>query len=210
MSDTAEAAEVPGLSATESRQLDKLLAKANSARAPHSPAVRVGREYVALTNLSMPRRGDKDKGCDLVMAGESVWLTDDEAALYLRHGERDGRQVAVIRLKSEVDANNPPKPHPMLVSGRPFRPAPPAPGTDQPRPDPEGSSRIVSVGPPVPEMNQPQPGPDMPLGGLAGGDAMDILPGGGGLSRATVAGADQDLVAAVKNQAGLGPAGNRR
>lgn len=204
MADTAEVAgEVAGLSATEARQLEKLLVKANTARAPHSPAVRVGKEYVALVNLSLPRRGDRDKGADLVMAGESVWLTDDEAALYLRHGDRDGRQVAVIRAKGEVDANNPPKPHPMLVSGRVFRPAPPPPGTDQPRPDPEGSSRIVSVGPPVPEMNQSQPGPEMPLGGLAGGDAMDIRP-----VRDVLAGADHDLVAAVKSQAGL--AGGKR
>lgn len=189
-----ETAAVPGLTEAESRQLAKLHAKANAAGV-HAPAVQVGEPYVALTNLSLPRRGDKDKMCDLIPAGETVYLTPEEAASFQRHGDRDGRQVAVIRKKSEVDGNNPPRPHPMLLSGRVNRPMMPPPGSSEARPDPEGSSKIVTYGQPVPEMSQQGP---------AGteGDAMDIKPGGGGPA-ASLANVDLDLVSATKAQMGL-------
>ena len=51
--------------------------------------------YQALINLSVPRRGDKDKQTDIVHAGETVELDDDLAAQFLRHDDRSGRQVDV-------------------------------------------------------------------------------------------------------------------
>jgi hypothetical protein len=194
---TAEAAEkTPALTPAEAKQLDKLLAKANTGNA-HGPAVQLGKPYVALTNLSVPRRvqlDPKDRQTDLVLAGETVYLTDEEAARYLRHGDRDGRRVAVIRAKSEVDANNPPRPHPSLLSGPILRPTTPPPGSDLARPDPAGSSRIVEQSP-VPESSEPAPP-------SRSEDALDITPGTGELARQEIRqGADADLVAAVKSQA---------
>jgi len=198
MTDTVT--EAHGLTEAEKKTLAKLLEKVNIGNT-HSPAVRIGREYVALVNLSVPRRDNtrEDRQVDLVRAGDSVWLTDDEAAKFLRHGDRDGRRVAVIRLKSEVDNNNPPKPHPSLLTGPIMRPATPAPGSDGPRPDPAGATRVIEQTT-IPESEVVPVAPQ---------DAMDILPGqpisGGeiGGNAYVQAGADQDLMAAVKAQSGL-------
>ena len=202
---TETVTEARGLTEAEKKTLVKLLEKANIGNM-HSPAVRVGREYVALTNLSVPRRDNtkEDRQCDLVRAGETIWLTDDEAAKFLRHGDLDGRRVAVIRLKSEVDANRPPVPHPSLLTGPVLRPMMPPPGSDQPRPDPEGSTRIVQQNV-VPESEVIPPAPQ---------DALDIAPGtmgGGEADNAFVtAGADQYLMAAVKAQSGLAKGARRQ
>jgi hypothetical protein len=112
-----------------------------------SPATRVGEPHVALVNLSVPRRGDKDRQCDLVMAGETVYLTDEEARAFNRHGHRDGRQVDVVRKLSGPDGSRGEVPRilPRAVSGRLFRPPPPPPGSEMPRPDPEGSSRVEVI-----------------------------------------------------------------
>lgn len=205
---TETATEVRGLTEAEKKTLVKLLEKANIGNV-HGPAVRIGREYVALTNLSVPRRDNtkEDRQVDLVRAGETVWLTDDEAAKFLRHGDGDGRRVAVIRLKSEVDNNNPPKPHPTLLSGAVLRPMMPPPGTDHARPDPAGASRIIEQQVAVPEQEQ------VPT---VSQDAIDILPGqmGGGdaasVRQAVAEGADQDLMAAVKAQGGLAKGARRQ
>jgi hypothetical protein len=139
----AEQAASP-LTADEQLTLEKLLARASAVK---TPATRIGEPYEALVNLSVPRRGDKDHGADLVYAGETVYLTDEEARQFERHGARDGRVVAVIRKLSGPDGSREPLPRllPRHVSGLLFRPQAPAPNSDLPRPDPEGSSRIQVI-----------------------------------------------------------------
>jgi hypothetical protein len=140
MADTAT--ETRPLTADEQATLNKLLVRAS---ADKTPATRIGEPYEALIALSVPRRGDaKDKQTDLVMPGETVYLTEEEARAFERHGGRDGRQVPVIRKLSGPDGSREPLPQllPRHVSGRLFRPPPPPPGSDAPRPDPEGSSRV--------------------------------------------------------------------
>jgi hypothetical protein len=112
-----------------------------------SPATRVGEPYMALVNLSVPRRGDKDRNSDLVMAGETVYLTADEARTFNRHGSRDGRQVDVLQKLSGPDGSReaPLRIPPRAVSGRLFRPPAPEPGSELPRPDPPESSHIQVV-----------------------------------------------------------------
>lgn len=136
------------LSIAEREQLTKLLARDSAVK---GPAARIGEPYEALTCLSVPRRGDKDRGADLVYPGETVYLTEEEARQFERHGARDGRQVSVIRKLSGADGSHEPLQRvgangaallPRHVSGRLFRPQMPPPGSDAPRPDPEGSSRI--------------------------------------------------------------------
>lgn len=179
----------------EQDTLDRLLAKAN-AGTQHAPAVRVGDEYVALVNLSLPRRdnrpADKDyvPQCDLVRAGDTVYLTPEEAASFNRHDPvRDGRRIPVVVKRSELEQWQ--RVHPSLMSG-PVRtpPQPPNTGEPAPRPDPPGSSRIIETT--VPEGMPVYPGAET-------GGAMDItagLPGGGPDPRS---GADRDLIAAVKS-----------
>jgi len=138
MPPTATAVEAP-LTADEHATLDKLLARASGA-----PDVRIGEPYEALICLSVPRRGDKDRATDLVMPGEIVHLTDEEARQFNRKGSRDGRQVDVVRKVSGPGGTHEPPQMvlPRAVSGRLFRPGPPPPGSDAPRPDPEGSSAV--------------------------------------------------------------------
>jgi len=140
MADTAT--ESRPLTDTERDTLTKLLARDKG-----SPAARVGEPYVALINLSVPRRGDKDRNTDLVYPGETVYLTEDEARAFNRKGTRDGRQVDVLRKLSGPDGSRSELPRipPRAVSGRLFRPSMPAPGTELPRPDPEGSSAIQVI-----------------------------------------------------------------
>lgn len=140
MADTAT--DTRPLTADEQATFDKLLVRAS---ADKTPATRIGEPYEALIALSVPRRGDvKDKQTDLVMPGETVFLTEDEARAFERHGARDGRQVPVVRKLSGPDGSREPLSQllPRHVSGRLFRPPPPPPGSDAPRPDPEGSSRV--------------------------------------------------------------------
>ena len=147
------------LTEDEKRTLRELMAREN---AWADPAVRIGEPYVALVNLSVPRRGDPERHCDLVMAGETLHLTEEEARQFNRHGLRDGRQVEVVRKLSGPDGTHEPAPAipPRAVSGRIFRPAVPPRGSDQARPDPEGSSQIQYFDDaPVPERQQPQPDP---------------------------------------------------
>jgi hypothetical protein len=138
---TITADEARSLTAEEKATLDRLLARAS---ADKSPAARIGEPYEALICLSVPRRGDKDRATDLVHPGETVYLTEEEARAFNRHGTRDGRQVEVVRKLSGPDGSHDSLPPvlPRHVSGRLFRPTVPPPGSDAPRPDPEGSSRI--------------------------------------------------------------------
>ena len=140
------------LSAAERESLKALLARDAASK---GPAGRIGEPYVALTCLSVPRRGDKDRNTDLVYPGETIYLTEEEARQFQRcDGGRDGRQAAVIRKLSGPDGSREPLPQvganrsallPRHVSGRLFRPMVPPPGSDAPRPDPEGSSRIQVI-----------------------------------------------------------------
>jgi hypothetical protein len=187
------------LSKAEQDQLDKLLAKAN-AGSVHAPALRLGEPYLALVNLSVPRRGEPLRNAsgqpdvpqtDLVHAGETVYLTADEAARFNRcDPDRDGRRVPVVRKLSE--GSDLPFVHPSLVSGPTFRPGPIPPGGTGPRPDPPGSSRVIETSP-VPEASSPGVGDEN--GKLT--DALDIPPGGGARQAAGL-GADMDVVAAAK------------
>ena len=139
MADTATATEARPLTDTERDTLTKLLARDKG-----TPSARVGEPYVALICLSVPRRGDKDRNTDLVLAGETVYLTEEEARSFNRHGARDGRQVEVVRKLSGPDGSREETPRllPRHVSGRLFRPTTPPAGSDAPRPDPAGSSAV--------------------------------------------------------------------
>lgn len=132
------------LSSDERTLLEKLLIRAS---ADKTPANRIGEPYEALINLSVPRRGDRDHASDLVFRGETVYLTDEEARAFNRKGSRDGRQVDVVRKLSGPEGSHAQVPLllPRAVSGRLFRPPPPVPGSDLPRPDPPGSSGIQEM-----------------------------------------------------------------
>jgi hypothetical protein len=118
-----------------------------------------GSAYVALTNLSLPRPGrEKDDPNDLVEPGETVILTDEQAAPYLRCGGRTGRRVPVIRKLDDVKADGGiPRLLPRQLSGPLFAPPPPSKDSDDPRPDPAGSSHLI-VNEVVPEASEPFPG----------------------------------------------------
>lgn len=138
------------LSAAEREQFAAFLARD---AATEGQAARVGEPYVALTWLSVPRRGDKDRQTDRVPPGETVYLTEEEARKFQRHDPgSDGRAAPVIRKLSGPDGSREPLgprvvPNgsfllPRHLSGRLFRPMTPPPGSDAPRPDPEGSSAV--------------------------------------------------------------------
>ncbi|HTJ70094.1 MAG TPA: hypothetical protein VL551_21335 [Actinospica sp.] len=177
-----ETNEARPLSDEERRALRDLMAREN---AWATPATRVGEPYVALVNLSVPRRGDKDRQTDLVHAGETVYLTDEEARLFNRRGNRDGRQVDVVRKLSGPDGSRGEIPRilPRAVSGRLFRPPVPEPGSGEARPDPEGSSRVqVIEDGRAPEVDgamsaDPSEMADT-LRSAAAADAMDLPPRG--------------------------------
>ena len=136
------ATEARPLTADERATLDKLLARAS---ADKTPATRIGEPYEALTCLSVPRRGSKET--DLAYKGDTVYLTDEEARQFERHGARDGRMVPVIRKLSGADGSRGEAPRllPRHLSGRLFRPMAPPPNTDLPRPDPPESSLIQVI-----------------------------------------------------------------
>ena len=128
--------------------------------------------YQAITNLSVPRKGDPGKETDLVAAGETVELDDDVAALFMQ----PLRDPPVIRAAKE-SADPLPRLLPRQLSGvainqrtgkRVGYPGPPA----DARPDPEGSSSVQVL---IPEANEPEldsetkPPPE---------DAVDIAPRG--------------------------------
>ena len=162
---TSAATEARPLTDAERDKLTELLAREKG-----TPAARLGEPYMALVSLSVPRRGDKDRNTDLVMPGETVYLTEGEARQFNRHGVRDGKQVDVLRKLSGPDGSREPLPQvgangasllPRHVSGRLFRPATPPPGSDAPRPDPEGSSSIsVLDDGRAPEGEPARPGPE--------------------------------------------------
>lgn len=140
------------LSVAERESLNALLARDSASK---GPAARIGEPYEALTCLSVPRRGDKDRATDLVFPGETVYLTAEEARQFERRDPgRDGRVAAAIRKLSGSEGSREPLPRvgannaallPRYLSGRLFRPTVPPPGSDAPRPDPEGSSRVQVI-----------------------------------------------------------------
>jgi hypothetical protein len=84
-------------------------------------------EWQALVPLSVGRRGDREKAADLVLTGETVWLTEEESAGYL---DRARHRVPVIRPASQKN-----DPMPRITAANLFgargRPAPPpAPAPD--------------------------------------------------------------------------------
>jgi hypothetical protein len=168
------------LSEDEKKVLRDLMTREN---AWATPATRVGEPYMALVNLSVPRRGDKDRNSDLVMAGETVYLTAEEARAFSRHGNRDGRQVDVLQKLSGRDGTRQEAPRipPRAVSGRLFRPPVPESGDIAPRPDPPDSSRIqVIEDGRAPETEgamtaDPSEMADQ-LRSAASGDALDLPP----------------------------------
>jgi hypothetical protein len=171
------------LTAEESATLDKLLARASAGK---GPGARIGEPYEALTCLSVPRRSDKDKQTDLVLKGETVYLTEEEARQFTRRDPgRDGRVVPVIRKLSGPDGSREPVPRllPRQLSGRLFRPAMPPPGSDAARPDPEGTSRIQVIedggAPETDGAASPEPSEMAAnLTGPAAPDALDLPPRG--------------------------------
>ena len=175
MADTAT--EARPLTDAERTTLTDLLAREKG-----TPAARVGEPYMALACLSVPRRGDKDRNTDLVYPGETVYLTEEEARSFNRHGVRDGRQTDVLMKVSGADGSHeaPPRLPPRALSGRLFRPATPPPGSDAPRPDPEGSSSIsVLDDGRAPEGEPARPGPEEMADQLreaAPVDAADLPP----------------------------------
>lgn len=162
------------LSSEESRQLNELMARQS---AWTGPAARVGEPWVALINLSVPRRGDPSRQTDLVYAGEVLHLTDEEAATFNRHGRSDGRQVEVVqKLHGPESTGEVPRVPPRAVSGRLNAPPPPPPGSSGPRPDPEGSSAVqyISEDPRIPEATEPALGSENDASHLS--DAVDLPP----------------------------------
>jgi hypothetical protein len=165
--------------------MEALLARAQANGMPvpfvagPSAPVALAEEYVALTNLSIPRPegrgGLNDLGTDLVAKGETVRLTPEQAAPFLRRDpRRDGRYVPVIRKvagpeSSEQLADFPTR----YLSGAQRAPVQDA------RPDPQGSSRIVEQTA-VPEGQSPATAAG-PTAGQEGAprvvDAVDLPPG---------------------------------
>jgi len=178
-------AEARPLTDAERDTLARLLAREKG-----TPSARVGEAYVALACLSVPRRGDKDRNTDLVYPGETVYLTEEEARSFNRHGTRDGRQTDVLRKVSGADGTHevPPRLPPRALSGRLFRPAVPPPGSDAPRPDPEGSSAIQVLdegrAPETSGSMQPEPSEmDDQLREAVAVDAVDVPPSRQGRSQ---------------------------
>lgn len=125
--------------------------------------------YQAVVNLSVPRKGDPGKECDLVVAGETVELDDDQADLF----RPPKRAIAMIRPAKE--SGDPlPKIHPRQLYGIHINPRTgkplgvPGPG-QYARPDPPGSTQVITQEPP--EASEPQPGSE--AGQV---DAEDIAP----------------------------------
>lgn len=179
MAETATAARP--LTAAERRTMNELLKRDGKAKISEGRS-----QYQALTALSVPQidpeTGKQTDTNEVVAAGDTVWLTERQAANFMRHGPGTGRMTPAIRPKSE--AGQPlPKLSPALLSGPVRQPAPPPRNTDLPRPDPEGSSHLLQM---IPEASEPQPGSEE--GGFDA-DAIDIAPSGA--AQAAVAGLKQ-------------------
>jgi hypothetical protein len=110
--------------------------------------------YQAVVNLSIPRKGDPGRETDLVMAGETIDLDDDTAALFLK----PRRDPEVIRPAKE--SHDPlPRLLPRHLSAVAINPRTGKrignPGPPQgARPDPQGSSAVQVL---IPEAAEPQP-----------------------------------------------------
>jgi hypothetical protein len=155
--------------------LTNLLGRMSAGQAP-SPGVRVGNPYQALANISIPRRGDWQRNTDLVRPGETVYLTDDEAAAINQNMRRvTRRNVDVLRPAKEAGSSPMPKLTGRVLSGPLNAPPPPPPGSDMARPDPPGSTKILITQDVAPEASEPSIGSeDAPP---AEADAMDLPPG---------------------------------
>ena len=120
----------------------------------------------ALTNLSVPRKGDSQT--DLVSCGEIVDLADDIAERFLQ------RTPPVVR---KVAAGKDPGPLPRLSPRQMFGATRGVPGPPEgARPDPPGSTTIQMLER-VPEANAPQAEPPPPPGTPPPApDAVDLPP----------------------------------
>lgn len=178
---------MPGpLTATEQKQLIALLTKAGGATLTRTP--KTGSRYQALSNLSVPR---PDGQTDLVIRGNPVTLTDDEAALFMP----PNKPFPMIRKMSDSAQPLPflhPRQHWGAARGIP---GPMAQGGPMEqggaRVDPPGSTKVMIQ---VPEGNEPKAGTENLPPGLAeslglkndgnggqsfdGPDALDIPPSG--------------------------------
>lgn len=127
--------------------------------------------YVALANLSVPRPQQAgqpdDKQVDLVMAGETVSLTQEQADRFLHFRVWKGApERPLIRLAREQGSAPVPQMLPRNLSGRMMGPPQGA------RPDPPGSSVLMEQR--VPEAEEPQPGSENTAEPEQ--DALDIAP----------------------------------
>lgn len=127
-------------------------------------------KYQALANLSVPRpavAGQPDeKQVDLVMAGDFVMLTDDQAEKFLHWRVWRGAPERPL-IRKAADQNAPlPDMQPRVLSGRMMGPPQGA------RPDPPGSSVLMEQR--TPEAEEPQPGSEN--AGEPEQDALDIAP----------------------------------
>lgn len=134
-----------------------------------------GSKYIALVNISRPRKNRKaDDPNDLVTAGETVIMTADEAALYMP----PNKPVAMIAKVG--DSQGAALLLPRQISGRQRQPpATPPPGYDGPRRDPAGSTHILVMQ--ESETTDPQPDPQGQSAEVFGSgvvDAIDIPPSG--------------------------------
>jgi len=127
-------------------------------------------KYQALANLSQPRPGDPNKETDLIEAGETVELTDEQAAKWLpplrdppliRPARESGDPLPGMLPKSLFGVAINPR-----TGKRIGRPGPP----EGARPDPAGSSQVQVMEPP--EASEPQPGDES----VPADDAVDLPP----------------------------------
>lgn len=127
--------------------------------------------YQAMVNLSVPRAGDTGKETDLVRAGETVDLTDEQAARWLP----PVRAFPMVRPAGQ-QSEALPRIHPKQMSAIAINPRTGkligGPGVpSDARPDPPGSSQVTSNEPP--EADEPQPDSEQRD---APQDAVDIAP----------------------------------
>jgi hypothetical protein len=132
-------------------------------------AVKPGTEYIALANLSVPRANRKaDDPNDLVPVGGTVSLTDEQAAPFLN------RRPPVI-IPKNASREQMVRIQPRQLAGQMFTPPPPPADSDEPRPDPAGSSNLIVFDDPrVPELHEPAIDSEQrPAGGV-----LDLAPTG--------------------------------
>jgi hypothetical protein len=125
--------------------------------------------YQAIANLSVPRKGDPGRETDLVLAGETIDLDDETAALFLKP-RRDPEVIRPARAASDPL----PRLLPRNLSGVAINPRTGKrvgnPGPPQgARPDPAGSSAVQVL---IPEAAEPQPDDEA----RPPEDAQDIMP----------------------------------